>query len=73
MPAINVLDIAFDASSIDSNKLGVAITYAIPDIGVKDLLGVRCNQKAESKTSITCSTSVIGIGFVRQPPSPIVS
>ena len=38
MPAINVLDIAFDASSIDSNKLGVAITYAIPDIGVKDLL-----------------------------------
>lgn len=38
MPAIDILNIAFDASSIDSNKLGVAITYAIPDIGVKDLL-----------------------------------
>jgi len=38
MPIISVTDIQFDASGADSNKLGVSITYRIPQIGVKDLL-----------------------------------
>ena len=38
MPIITITNIQFDASGIDSNKLGVLITYQVPQIGIKDLL-----------------------------------
>ena len=38
LPVVQLLNIAFNTSNIDSNQLGIIITYAIPNIGVKDLL-----------------------------------
>ena len=38
MPAIEIIDIIFDETDIDSNVLGIEITFLIPEIGVKDLL-----------------------------------
>jgi hypothetical protein len=38
MPVIQILEIAFDSSAIDSNMLQATIKYAIPTLNVKDLL-----------------------------------
>ena len=38
MPVIQILEIAFDSSEIDSNMLQATIKYAIPTLNVKDLL-----------------------------------
>ena len=38
MPVIRIIDVAFDSSDIDSNKLGISIFYRVPDIGFQDLL-----------------------------------
>ena len=38
MPVIQILEIAFDSSDIDSNMLHATIKYAIPTLNVKDLL-----------------------------------
>ena len=38
MPAIQLRNIRFAAADADSNTLGVSIEYAIPSIGIQDLL-----------------------------------
>jgi len=38
MPAIRILEIQFDASEADSNKLLARITYSVPGLNTKDLL-----------------------------------
>ena len=38
MPVIQILEIAFDSSEIDSSMLQATIKYAIPTLNVKDLL-----------------------------------
>ena len=38
MPAINVKHVEFLTSNIDTNTLGIRITYEIPAIGLQDLL-----------------------------------
>ena len=38
MPEVTVINIGFDTSAIDSNRLGVRLEYAVVNIGVTDLL-----------------------------------
>ena len=38
MPAISLREISFSTQDIDLNRLGISITYSIPDINVEDLL-----------------------------------
>ncbi len=38
MPALRIIEILFDSSDVDNNKLGIAIFYRVPEIGFKDLL-----------------------------------
>jgi len=40
MPAVKIIDIVFSAADPDNNYLGIAIEYAIPGIGTKDLLEI---------------------------------
>tara|TARA_Y100000034_G_scaffold42045_1_gene51594 strand:+ start:489 stop:857 length:369 start_codon:yes stop_codon:yes gene_type:complete len=40
MPAVKIVDIVFSAPDPDNNYLGIAIEYAIPGIGTKDLLEI---------------------------------
>ena len=40
MPAVKIIDIVFSAPDPDNNYLGIAIEYAIPGIGTKDLLEI---------------------------------
>tara|TARA_R110002020_G_scaffold234898_3_gene447031 strand:- start:2052 stop:2420 length:369 start_codon:yes stop_codon:yes gene_type:complete len=40
LPVITIIGIAFDQSMIDSNRLGIAIKYTIPNIGTADLLQI---------------------------------
>ena len=37
-PALRIIEILFDSSDVDNNKLGIAIFYRVPEIGFKDLL-----------------------------------
>ena len=38
MPYIEIIDIAFDATGKEMNRLGISIKFAIPQIGATDLL-----------------------------------
>lgn len=38
MPFIEIIEISFDSSDPDRNTLGISIRYAIPQIGMTDLL-----------------------------------
>ena len=45
MPALRIIDILFDSSDVDNNKLGIAIFYRVPEIGFKDLLTYIVNSE----------------------------
>ena len=38
MPVVSVINIQFSAAGADSNTLGIALTYGIPDIGITEML-----------------------------------
>jgi hypothetical protein len=38
IPVIKILRVSFNDADIDRNTLGISIVYAIPKIGMKDLL-----------------------------------
>jgi len=38
MTAVAIIDIQFNTEAIDRNTLGLVISYAVPDIGITDLL-----------------------------------
>ena len=40
LPVITIIGISFDQSMIDSNRLGIAIKFTIPNIGATDLLQI---------------------------------
>ena len=40
MPTVQIIDILFDESGIDANRLGISIRFAIPKIGMTDILKV---------------------------------
>ena len=38
MPAIRILRIDFDSSNMDRNLLGIRLSYAVPNVGMTDIL-----------------------------------
>ena len=40
LPVVSIIGISFDQSMIDRNQLGIAIKFAIPNIGATDLLQI---------------------------------
>jgi phage baseplate assembly protein W len=38
LPVVNILGLSFDQSQMDTNQLGIAIKFTIPNIGATDLL-----------------------------------
>lgn len=40
LPVVSIIGISFDQSLIDRNQLGIAIKFAIPNIGATDLLQI---------------------------------
>ena len=40
MPVVNILNIQFDTSGTDSNTLGIALAYSVPDIGITEMLEI---------------------------------
>jgi|TARA_Y100000034_G_C6795295_1_gene356406 phage baseplate assembly protein W len=40
LPAIKISSISFNSTDIDSNRLGIAISYSIPDINIKDFIEI---------------------------------
>lgn len=40
LPVVNIIGLSFDQSEMDTNQLGIAIKFAIPNIGATDLLQI---------------------------------
>jgi len=40
LPVVSIIGLSFDQSEIDTNQLGIAIKFTIPNIGATDLLQI---------------------------------
>jgi len=40
LPVVSIIGLSFDQSEMDTNQLGIAIKFAIPNIGATDLLQI---------------------------------
>jgi hypothetical protein len=40
LPVVSIIGLSFDQSRIDTNQLGIAIKFTIPNIGATDLLQI---------------------------------